>query len=145
MGKKYESVFENSFRMERTIEVSIIIVNYKVEKELLECIDSIKKSNTKTQYEIIVIDNSENNVGYGAGNNLGAKKAKGEFLFFLNPDTKVFPGTIDNLVELIKKEKNVGIVAPLLLDQNQNPYKLQGSKTRRLRDIEPFIRLRFGR
>ncbi len=124
VGKKCGEVFENYMS---NLLVSIIIVHYKVEKELLECLDSIKRSTPKTPYEIIVIDNSEKNVGFGAGNNLGAKKALGEFLFFLNPDTKVFPGVIDNLVEFIKKEKNVGIVSPLLLDKNNIPYKLQGS------------------
>jgi len=129
--------------------VSIIIVHYKVEKELFACIDSIIKSNAITSWEIIVVDNDEkktigdrlknkfpkikyiksaSNVGFGAGNNLGAKHAKGDFLFFLNPDTFVFFQSIDKLTNFLLKEKNTGIVAPLLLDDTNKPYPQQGSR-----------------
>src|SRR5437868_510593 len=87
--------------------VSIIIVNYHVEKELFDCLHSIISAKNKTPYEIIVIDNDEQktirqkilrqfpkityvpneNKGFGQANNVGAGRAKGEFLFFLNPDT----------------------------------------------------------
>ena len=104
--------------------ISIIIVNYKVEKEIIESIDSIVESKPKVSYEIIVVDNDQNgkieknlkksffsdvkyikspsNIGYGGGNNLGAKFAKGDFLFFLNPDTIVEKGSIDTLCNFIK-------------------------------------------
>src|SRR3989344_2993131 len=92
------------------IEVSIIIVNYRVEKELIDCISSILKSRPQKICEIIVVDNDEEpkvgnvlnkkfkdikyikspkNLGYGGGNNLGASYSQGDFLFFLNPDTIV--------------------------------------------------------
>ncbi|MCL4354088.1 glycosyltransferase [Patescibacteria group bacterium] len=128
--------------------VSIIIVNYKVKKELFSCIKSIVNSNPKTGYEIIVVDNdevktikkdlsklfpfvkyipSEKNIGYGSGINLGSKNAKGDFLFFLNPDTLVKKSAIDQLVNFLQQNKKVGVVAPLLLDNNENPYPLQGT------------------
>ncbi len=128
--------------------VSIIIVNYKVKKELFSCIKSIINSNPKTGYEIIVVDNDEvksikndllksfpfvkyipskENIGYGAGINLGAKQAKGEFLFFLNPDTLVKKDAIDLLVRFLRQNRKGGVVAPLLLDSNENPYPLQGT------------------
>ena len=83
-------------------EVCVIIVDYKSGKYLSGCLDSIKKSNFKS-LEIIVIGNNKKNIGYGAGCNLGAKKAKGKYLFFLNPDTEVFPDTISKLVKFLKK------------------------------------------
>src|SRR3989344_2280255 len=110
--------------------LSIIIVNYKVKKEILACIASIYKSKPKASYEIIVVDNDEKptlgmllkkmypkamylkgkkNIGFGAGNNMGAQYAKGDSLFFLNPDTIVLPGAIDNLVTFITKNKKIGI------------------------------------
>jgi len=129
--------------------ISIIIVHYRVKKELFDCLASIRNTNSKVPYEIIVVDNDEKktiekelkkefpkvmyikspqNKGFGAGNNLGAKYAKGEYLFFLNPDTIVKPGTIDNLVSFIKKNKQVGIAAPLLLRVNNEPFELQGEE-----------------
>lgn len=131
------------------IKVSIIIVNYKVERELQDCISSIVNSNTKISYEIIVVDNNNsyrlgdilkkkfpkvkyikslNNVGYGGGNNLGAKYAGGKYLFFLNPDTKILGGALDNLYKFFIKNDNVGIASPLFLDSNLKPFKSQGSE-----------------
>ncbi len=129
--------------------VSIIIVNYKVKNELFECLSSIEKINQGVKYEIIVVDNSEDNLieselknkfskvkyinseknlGYGGGNNLGAKYSKGDYLLILNPDTKLISGKISNIVNFIKKNKKVGAVAPLLINQNSMPFELQGVK-----------------
>lgn len=131
------------------VKLSIIIVHYKVKKVLFDCIKSIYKAQTKTTYEIIVVDNDEKktieeelkelfpkveyvkslkNNGFGAGNNLGERYANGEFLFFLSPDTKIFSGTIDGLVDVLEKNKNAAIVAPIFLDKNNKPYPLQGTK-----------------
>ena len=129
--------------------ISVIIVNYKVKREIFECINSIYSSKPKTPFEIIIVDNdevktigndlkrkfpkakyieSEKNLGFGGGNNLGAKFTKGEYLFFLNPDTKVLRNSIDNLFNFIKSNKNIGIVSPLLVDGNHNPFKTQSRK-----------------
>lgn len=138
------------------IKVSIITVNYKVERELQDCISSIVTSNPKISYEIIVVDNDDtsklenvfkkkfpkvkyikslNNVGYGGGNNLGAHSAQGEYLFFLNPDTKVLSGTLDNLHNFFTKNNNAGIISPVFLDNNLKPFKSQGSKELTPRNI----------
>jgi len=128
--------------------ISIIIVNYKVKEKLLRCIKSIYDSKPKTELEIIVVDNddesgvgnslkklypevryiqSENNLGYGGGNNLGAQSAREEYLFIINPDTVVFKNTVDELVNFFEKHKDVGIVSPMLVDENSKPFTLQGT------------------
>ncbi len=127
--------------------ISIIIVHYKVFDELVACINSIIALKPKVKYEIIVVDNDEEktiqtklkerfpfviyiwvkkNVGFGAGNNIGAKEAIGEYLFFLNPDTIILPGVLDILCDFAEKNKNA-IVSPLLLNPQNKPYPLQGS------------------
>jgi GT2 family glycosyltransferase/4-amino-4-deoxy-L-arabinose transferase-like glycosyltransferase len=132
----------------KSIKISIIIVNYKVKKELFACIASIYNSKPKTSFEIIVVNNDEqesikkeilklfpgityikspSNLGYGGGNNLGTKSAKGKYLFFLNPDTVVFKDAIDVLVNFLDNNSKAGIVAPLLLDKNNRPYEFQGN------------------
>jgi hypothetical protein len=128
--------------------VSIIIVHYKVEKELMACVSSIFRSKPKVKFEVIVVDNdqesklesklkrtfpkikyvkSPGNVGFGAGNNLGVKHASGEYLFFLNPDTTVKNKAIDTLFNFMKKELKSGMVAPLLYDLSGKIYPKQGS------------------
>lgn len=132
----------------KKIQISIITVNYKVEKELISCISSIIKFKPKVSYEMIVIDNdkdskvkkeliknfpqvkyikSSKNIGFGSANNVGAKLASGNYLFFLNPDTIVTKNAVDTLFNFIKENSSAGMVAPLLLDPQKNIYPSQGS------------------
>ena len=97
---------------------SIIIPHYNGKEILLRCIKSIEKS-SKNSNEIIVVDNastddsinyikhkfpnvtiikSSKNLGYAGGCNLGAKKAKNEYLIFLNNDTIVENGWDEMLI-----------------------------------------------
>ena len=146
----------------KNITVSIIIVNYKVKEKLLECISSIYESKPKTSFEIVVVDNdeaetiekelkvrfpkiryikSEKNLGYGGGNNLGAKNARGEYLFILNPDTFVYKNTIDELARYLIDNKDVGIASPLMIDKDKKPFTLQG--TSELTPLKGIICLSF--
>ncbi len=133
----------------KKINVSIIIVYFKAKKEFFGCLKSIYKSEQSLNFEIIVVDceeesiigkellkkfpkviyiKSRKNLGYGAGNNLGAKHAKGEYLFFLNPDTKILDNTLDELSKSLKRKKNIGLVSPILLDKNNKHHYVQGSQ-----------------
>lgn len=105
------------------IRVSTVIVKYKAETEFHRCITSIPKRQT----EIITVDNNRINKGYAAGNNLGAKRSSKEYLFILNPDTVLFPDTLQKLIHFLDTHPNAAIVAPLLLDSKHIPYPLQGT------------------
>src|SRR5579872_5401148 len=106
--------------MKKNAKVSIIIVNYNVYDEVLDCIKSILIFPPTANFEVIVVDNSQDtklehtiksdypplvkyiksqtNIGYGRANNLGAKNVSGDYLFILNPDTTVTKGAIDELI-----------------------------------------------
>ena len=93
-------------------------MNYNAGQLILDCLESITKTNYDN-LEVIVVDNAsideshrkckekfenirlienEKNLGYCEGNNVGIQNAKGEFVVILNPDTIVDP---DWLTELI--------------------------------------------
>ena len=133
-------------------DVSIIIVHYQAKPELFACLSSIISSNIKTGYEVIVVDNDETktigkqltenfpwvryakasgNIGFGAGNNLGSRIAIGKYFFFLNPDTILEKGSVDLLIESIEAGKNIGIIAPQLIDTKSNilPYQCSAKLT----------------
>ncbi len=99
--------------------VSIIILNFNAGDLLLDCLNSIEKSNYRN-FEIILIDNAskdnshinckekfptikliENskNLGFCEGNNVGLRIAKGQFLVVLNPDTIVDPKWLEELLK----------------------------------------------
>lgn len=123
--------------------VSILIVSYNTKNFIIPCIQSIERFAPKGT-EVIVVDNSstdgsleelkaqsaklktttqelkliENskNLGYAKAVNLGIKASSGEYIFILNPDTKLTKDTIDKLLEYALLRKNLGIIAPKLLN-----------------------------
>ena len=104
------------------MKVSVIIVNYNGKDYLADCLASVLKTEFK-DFEIIVVDNastdgsaeglnkrarlirSKTNRFFTGGCNLGARKTKGEWLVFLNPDTVVEPNWLVELVKEAKEEK----------------------------------------
>ena len=102
--------------------LSIIVVSYNTLEMTTACIHSVI-AQTKTPYELIVVDNNSPdgsgpaleaafppadypmiriyaetaNHGFAKANNLAAHEARGEYLLLLNPDTVVLDGAIDKL------------------------------------------------
>jgi GT2 family glycosyltransferase len=99
-------------------------VAYRSGESLGRLLDSL---GPEAPHEVIVVDNGGDvvarddvtllspgeNLGYGAGNNLGAKQATGDALVFLNPDTVVMPGALAALVAPLE-DPSVGIVTARL-------------------------------
>jgi GT2 family glycosyltransferase len=56
------------------------------------------------------------NRGFARASNQAAERASGRFLFFLNNDTQVPPGTLERLVAYAEAHPDVGIVGPALID-----------------------------
>ncbi len=116
------------------MDISIIILNYKSRGLTLNCIKSIKESEWGgLKHEIIVVDNNsedslgkfiswqypeikfiqnERNLGMGAGNNVGLRRAEGTYTVIMNPDTIVFPRTFRRLYEFMESDPEVGLVGP---------------------------------
>ncbi|MAQ75475.1 MAG: glycosyl transferase family 2 [Aquimarina sp.] len=144
------------------MELSVIILNYKVRYFLELCLLSVKEAIKDIDAEIIVVDNNSDdsscevirtqypevivienkeNVGFAKGNNQGVAIAKGEYVCILNPDT-VVPGTIFNsLIKNLNYLPNPGIIAPRLIDGTGN--FLQESKRNIPSPLTSFRRL-FG-
>lgn len=94
------------------MDVYVCIVNYKTDKELKKCVESIKKFTKGVSYEVIVIDNSEDNRWYSGGNNLAVEQARGRYVLFLNPDCWLENDAIAELVNFMDKHSNVGAAEP---------------------------------
>ena len=65
--------------------------------------------------EFIVIDNTVDNVGFGAGHNKAIRQAmeKGaKYHFIVNPDIFFEPGTLGKIVAFMEGNPNVGLVMP---------------------------------
>ncbi len=125
---------------------SIIIVSYNTKELTANCLASVFAHCRTDDFEIIVVDNNshdgsvetlkkrfgdrikiianDDNRGFGAANNQGAKIARGDFLFFLNSDTTIKDDILNPLKEFFHKNREAGIVAPklLLADGSEQPF-----------------------
>ena len=100
-------------------ELTIIIVTFKSETRVMNCLRSISK-----EISVIVVENSNdekfknkieknfNNVnciltgenkGYATANNIGLKHVKTKYALVLNPDTVLNSGAIQNFFNTVKK------------------------------------------
>ena len=81
-----------------------------------------RNGKTKSQINIYKTLYSNKNNGFGEGNNVGVRHAKGKYVFFLNPDTTISPNTIESLHLYLENNKTVGIAAPLLMHENKQLF-----------------------
>ena len=61
------------------------------------------------------------NIGFGKGNNLGAKYAKGKYLFCLNPDTILLNNAIAILFRYMEATSQTGVCGGNLYTKNMKP------------------------
>jgi GT2 family glycosyltransferase len=119
-----------------SVQTSIIIPVFNKAEFTFQCIRSLLQEIDFSENEVIVIDNAstdqteavlahfanlvrvilnEENRGFVDACNQGAAAARGKYLVFLNNDTKVLPGWLDNLVETIEANFENGAVGSMFL------------------------------
>ena len=123
--------------------LTFIIVTFKSEHIIHECIESLPKDSN-----IIVIENSNNqelkkqleekyskinvvvqeNSGMGAANNKGIKLCKTDYAFVINPDVKFYENTMSELITLSSKYNDYSILAPISDDIKYPNYKIMNKK-----------------
>lgn len=119
--------------------IDVVVVNWNSGNQLKRCIESIKNNSEDFVSNIIVVDNnssddscsdiiestdlrliSENsNLGFGAASNIGAKIGNSNFILFINPDAKLYAGTLRVSLDYLHRSSNfsVGIVGVRLVDE----------------------------
>ena len=125
--------------------ITTIIVSYNTADLTCQAIKSVIDDALKNQieHEVIVVDNASSdnsvkkikqltkkfsqvrlfenkkNLGFAKANNQAIKKAKGEFIFLLNSDAQVIPGSLTRLAHALQTNQALGIVSPLLLNPDK--------------------------
>ena len=120
------------------VDVSIIIPCFNQAAYTLECLLSlaeIEHTEERCHIEVIIVDNAsgeaaysdistienliyirnDTNKGFGEACNIGAQKARGQYIFFLNNDAQVAPDAIQRLLVAITSDQSIGIVGPKVL------------------------------
>jgi GT2 family glycosyltransferase len=101
--------------MKSKIELSIIIVDYKSGPYLKKLLKALPP---RDDIEIIVVDNAVDNRGYGGGCNFGARKAKGKYLLFLNPDVLIKERALVTLMQYLETHPKTGVVGPRYINSD---------------------------
>jgi GT2 family glycosyltransferase len=117
--------------------VSVIVVNYRGAQDTITCLRALAAELDYPRLETIVVDNtpgsedaaliraafpevvlidSPENLGFAGGCNLGASRASGTVLAFLNNDAKPAPGWVRAAVAELRAQPTVGAVASKVLD-----------------------------
>jgi hypothetical protein len=128
--------------MSINVFASIVVLNYNGKSFLHDCLAALRRQTYPT-YEVIVVDNAsmdgsaeyvsihfpevrliraERNLGFAAGNNLGIRAARGEFVALLNNDTQAHPEWLSELIKGMQSVPEVGMCASKMLFMHNPTY-----------------------
>jgi len=117
---------------------TVIVVGYRSRGDLDRCLSAVRRQHARypAPVEAIFVDNasgdgsadhvreafpevvtieSGGNLGFAGANNLGAERARGEVLAFLNPDTEAADDWLVELVRPLLAEPDVGLTTSKIL------------------------------
>jgi GT2 family glycosyltransferase len=118
------------------LDVSVVIVNYKVRELLRDCLRSLEPNLERLRGEVWVVDNAsgdgsvemvasefpwvrlianEQNLGYGVANNQAISQAQARYVLVLNPDTKLPPGALVETIAEMDAHPDIGALGPKLV------------------------------
>lgn len=130
--------------MKTVPKVCCIVVTYNAERWIVGCLSTLRESNI--EIPILLIDNGSidatleivrkqfpqvqiietgENLGFARANNLGyeqAKKLGADYLYLLNQDTKSYPNTVFNLLQIAEKYPEFAILSPMHLNEKGDAF-----------------------
>ena len=125
-------------------DLTVVIVTFKSEAKISNCLSSIPK-----EIPVIVVENSNNekfkneikskyanvhcvltgeNKGYSVANNIGLSKVKTKFALVLNPDTILDKSAINNFLITANRNKDFWLIGPAsdqMVDMDFNKENLK--------------------
>ena len=131
-------------------DITAIITSFHSREKIFDCLDSLGE-NIKT----IVVENSNDqslkkeilskynnvncilskeNLGYGAGNNLGLSKVDTNYALIINPDVILKKDSIDKFFLRIKNLENFGIIAPVSKSEKYSNFSIDKDKS--IKEVE---------
>ena len=131
-------------------DITAIITSFHSREKIFDCLNSLGE-NIKT----IVVENSNDqslkkeilskynnvncilskeNLGYGAGNNLGLSKVDTNYALIINPDVILKKDSIDKFFLRIKNLENFGIIAPVSKSEKYNNFSIDKDKS--IKEVE---------
>ena len=149
--------------MNKTKDLTFSIVAYKNYRQIINAVNSINKFTPNYSKEIIVVDNTEDevrkgysqeinqlskldnvtiiankvNLGFGKANNIALHKAQSNFFVICNPDILLIENSFSKIIPYMDEHLSVGAVIPRLIDKN---HEIEPVYRRELTVWDVFIR-----
>lgn len=119
------------------MKLSIVIVNYNVKYFLEQALLSVRKAAEGIESEVLVVDNASTdgsvalvqqrfpevqlitnaeNVGFSKANNQAIRKATGEYILLLNPDTVIEEDALIKCIEFLNDNPAAGALGVKMID-----------------------------
>ena len=124
--------------------LTVVIVTLKSQHIIDQCIQSIDsdisilivensnneyfKSYVENKYKNVSCILSKDNIGMGAGNNLGIDNTKSDYVLILNPDVILSKDTIEKLINASNVLSNFAIMSPISQDIDYPNYFIKDKK-----------------
>jgi len=119
------------------MKLSVIIVSYNVRYFLEQCLHSVETAREGLDTEVFVVDNAsvdgsaamlsekfsdvnlilnKENAGFAVANNMAIRKAKGDYVLLLNPDTVVESDTFRQIIAFMDEHPDAGGLGVKMVD-----------------------------
>jgi GT2 family glycosyltransferase len=134
------------------MDLSIIVINYKSARLVLDCLESVYQQTHRYSFEVIIVDNDSRddckekvmakypatrwiqmdyNAGFARANNAGFAITQGEYILLLNADTIILDGAIDKSIQLLQQQPDASGCGVQLLhtdgtNQISGAYNIKG-------------------
>ena len=141
-----------------TIELSVIVVNWKVRDLLRECLESLRREMQLSpgEWELIVVDNDSNdgsvemvraefpearlivngdNLGFGRANDQAFAFCRGRHVLLLNPDTVVLDHAVDRMLAVMRARPEIGALGCQLLNSDGSFQRWTGGNPPRVLNV----------
>jgi N-acetylglucosaminyl-diphospho-decaprenol L-rhamnosyltransferase len=119
------------------MDLETIIVSHGAEELLRRCLRSLSEHPPKGEMRVTVIDSGSldstpdmverefpavrllrrDNIGFSAANNLALRETDARAVLLLNPDTEIYPGTLDAALARLWTEGRIGMVGVKLVTE----------------------------
>ena len=123
--------------------LTFVIVTFNSRKVIFDCLNSLPK-----EFHKLIIENSSDkelkkeleqnydktrvilseNIGMGAGNNLGILRSNTQYVYILNPDVILNKDTLSNINNSISDLENFAILSPISDNLDYPNYKIDKKK-----------------
>jgi len=120
------------------MRLEVVIVSHGAEGLLRRCLRSLEEHSASVEMRVTVVDSGSpdgtpdmaerefpavrlirrENIGFSAANNVALREDEADAVLLLNPDTEVYPGTLDAALTRLRVDERIGMVGVKLVTES---------------------------